>query len=82
MNQSPLLPIGLDLDGSLKLQSATLERLHHLADLRDLSNGLRLSASEIAVDQLRTRLSALRQRFPQPWLTFIGSGDFHHVALA
>ena len=31
---------------------------------------------------MRQRLQEVRQRIPGPWLTFIGSGDYHHLSLA
>jgi len=64
----------LDIDSSLSAQAglATAARL----DWRDLAQGLRLWGTSSALAEARGRLPA----FQPGELSFIGSGDFHHLA--
>lgn len=79
---APLTTVGLDLDGSFAQQQEITQRFQHRIDLSDLADRLRLSAEPKAIEELLARLRQARRQIPGPWLTFVGSGDFHHVALA
>lgn len=73
----------LDLDGSLPDQAALVQRagIAQVIDLRDLGDDLRLWASPTALGRFRERLN---QAGPVPGsgpeITFMGSGDYHHLA--
>lgn len=73
----------LDLDGSLLAQPALARRAEaaQVIDLRDLEQALRLWATGAALSEFRRRLD---RAGPPPGtgteVTFIGSGDFHHLA--
>ena len=73
----------LDLDGSL-LKEPALARWAEFAqvlDLRDLGHELRLWASATGLDHFRRRLDAAQPLAGRgPEITFMGSGDFHHLA--
>ena len=75
------LPLGLDLDGSLPRQAHLMARLHEVVACRVHEQGLRLWARRRTAEALRGVIQRLRHRCPQPWLMFLGSGDFHHVTL-
>jgi hypothetical protein len=76
-----LLPIALNMDGSIALQPQVRQRLHKFIDLSAYSQVLRLSSSQDVADRFKAELKVFRRSLPSPWLTFIGSGDFHHVTL-
>ncbi|MFI5378373.1 MAG: arginase family protein [Tepidisphaerales bacterium] len=78
---SQLTAIGLDLDGSLARQCRLRQQLRLLADFTDISDPLRLRTDEPTARAAAGRLAELRRGLPGPLLTFIGSGDFHHIAL-
>jgi len=75
----------LDLDGSLVAQPTLREALPwdsvSTVDLRDLGPSLRLWSRQRTFDALRARLDAAQARSVGS-ITLIGSGDFHHVAVA
>jgi arginase family enzyme len=77
-----MLPIILNFDDSVAAQAAIAANASEIIDLTSLRDDLRLSAASKALGQLRQSIRHLRQKYPQPWLTFLGSGDFHHIALA
>jgi arginase family enzyme len=71
----------LDTDGSVDAQAlgnaapwASATRV----DLRDLGPALRLWSRRKSIDSARARIAAAPD--PRPSLTFLGSGDFHHLA--
>ena len=70
---------GIDIDGSISGQSALAQRLDKVADLKSLEGDLRLWANEKGIRKLRMALRDLRIRRDFRWLSFLGSGDFHHV---
>jgi hypothetical protein len=76
-----LTPVGLDLDGGLASQRRLLARLRSVHDLGGYAASFRLRSRRTVADQLRTRIADLRRRSPAPWLTFFGSGDYHHLSL-
>lgn len=77
-----LTPIGLDIDGSVAVQSALVAELQCLMNLEHLENDIRLWSSEESWSELKGQIAALKSDLPGAFLTFIGSGDFHHVTLA
>ena len=76
-----LLPVSLNVDGSIEQQPETSACIQALADLRPYEHKLRLWDSKEAIAAARRAVSTLRERHPQPWLTFTGSGDLHHLSL-
>lgn len=74
-----LTPISLNLDDSLVDQPRLGSQLRGTLDLRD--QDIRLSCSPEVADVVAGRIAAFCASFPAPLLTFIGSGDFHHVSL-
>lgn len=75
----------LDLDGSLPLQAPIAGRIASgsadYVDLRAMGPKLRLWASQASFDAFAARLADLPED-DQPTLTFIGSGDYHHLTAA
>jgi hypothetical protein len=75
----------LDLDGSLPRQAPIATRIARgeadYVDLRSLGPKLRLWASRDCFAAFESRLGALPGG-DEPVLTFIGSGDFHHLTAA
>src|SRR6516225_7875247 len=75
----------LDLDDSLVRQHLLISRSHgEVLPLRDWGPSLRLACSHGSFRRFEDRLATLLgcERDRQPFLSFIGSGDFHHVSLA
>lgn len=75
----------LDLDGSLAAQhslraAAPWDSVSTIA-LRDLGPHLRLWSGQRTIDALRARLDTAHAKSIDA-ITLIGSGDFHHVAVA
>ncbi len=71
----------LDLDGSVAEQPALRTRAVQIIPLRDWGPRLRLACSWRAFTQFETHLD--RQLMStRPSITFLGSGDFHHLSLA
>lgn len=73
--------LALDLDGSLAHQKKLKPDLDQYLDLQFLENDLRLWGSKRGIAELRSRLKEMRASYPGPWLTYLGSGDFHHLTL-
>lgn len=71
--------IGFDIDGSVAAQTELVDRLDKTVDLRSIEQELRLWASDKALRKLRSTLRDLRIRKDIRWLSFFGSGDYHHV---
>jgi len=76
-----LLPVGLDVDGSLPRQPQLVRALHEVAALRTFEDALRLWAAPRGLAAVRNVLHRWQAQHPQPWLTFLGSGDCHHLTL-
>jgi len=74
----------LDLDGSLMQQQGLLGRCHRpqIVALQDLAPSLRLWGSAQAMQDYADRLAASPPSEHGPDVTFIGSGDFHHLTTA
>jgi hypothetical protein len=75
----------LDLDGSLLAQTEFLDRVQpEVYKLRDWGPALRLACGFRRFGQFRAALDRALSSTgnSEPALTFIGSGDFHHVSLA
>ncbi len=75
------LPLGLDLDGNIPRQTRLMAHLQEVMEFRAHEHALRLWARGHSIKELRNAIQGLRHRYPQPWLMFFGSGDFHHVTL-
>jgi hypothetical protein len=72
----------LDLDGSVTAQGALVRASGAVvAPLRGWGPRLRLACRWGMFRRFRRELEALPAA-TGPWLTFLGSGDFHHVSLA
>lgn len=76
-----LIPIALDIDGSISLQEELKSKLAEIIDFNSLENSIRLWSNEKNLNPIRQSLIKLREKYKQPWLTFLGSGDFHHLTL-
>jgi hypothetical protein len=75
----------LDLDGSLRLQPLLLRQFQPLVyDLRWWGSRLRLACGFGRFKEFEKALAAVLGSSvdAEPALTFLGSGDFHHVTLA
>lgn len=77
-----LMPLWLNFDDSLRMQPDLRSTLEHVADYRDLGQALRLCGRRSQRAALTDELVRLRTTLPARWLSFIGSGDFHHVTLS
>lgn len=77
----PLCPIALDLDGALRQQPGLWDALEASIDLTPFGERLRLRCSAATAAAARERIARVRQRVPAPWLTYLGSGDWHHLSL-
>ncbi len=72
--------VNLDIDGSVFAQKTLLNSVTHNLSLRHLEPQLRLWANRKGLTELREHLQTLRTKEPLPWLTFLGSGDLHHLS--
>lgn len=72
--------INIDIDHSISSQKKVTPHLNVTQDLKSSEDSLRLWANAKGLTKLRTTISDLRQTYPDKWLTFIGTGDLHHVA--
>jgi arginase family enzyme len=75
----------IDLDGSVRHQPALLNQFQPAVhDLRSWGKHLRLACAEEAFAHFETALAAaLGSHYDdEPALSFLGSGDFHHITLA
>lgn len=77
----PLLPVALDLDGCIATQPRLAQGMRVVEHMKYNGSEVRLFAEDKAAARLRDRITGLRRSHPGPWLTFFGSGDFHHVTL-
>jgi arginase family enzyme len=73
----------LDLDGSLNAQASLRDTAPwtsvNTVALRDLGPRLRLWSRDATMAQARQRIAA--QMRPEPTVSLLGSGDFHHLAV-
>ncbi|MBY0449662.1 MAG: hypothetical protein K2X01_03440 [Cyanobacteria bacterium] len=77
---SQWLSLGLGIDDTLMAQTCVWEMLAVKPNFRQWEESLRLWADHQALNTFTEALAQLRKTYPeQPWLTFIGSGDFHHL---
>lgn len=79
--ESPMHLEILDLDGSLGGHETGFElgwRSIRRVALRDLGPALRLWSRAATIERARVRLQAAGNR-PDPTVTLVGSGDFHHL---
>lgn len=77
-----LTPIALEFDGGLARQPRLRAALTHTLQLPDFAAPLRLACTRARAESLKARLRDLRAAAPGPWLTFLGTGDYHHLTLA
>lgn len=71
----------LDTDSSVDaaaLQTAAPWTSIVTVDLRDIGPALRLWSRQKTIDRARARINAVDDRYPS--ITFLGSGDYHHLA--
>ena len=68
----------LDFDGSVTRQLQIAARAAQIVELRALGRNLRFMATRSAMEKLACRLDASTRNA----VTFLGSGDFHHVSAA
>lgn len=74
--------INLNVDHSIPQQLQLSEHIDAVAELGEHQDNLRLWANPQGLSALRKSLERLRHKHPEPWLTFVGSGDLHHLTLA
>jgi hypothetical protein len=75
----------LDLDGGVVRQEHLLRRTRAaVLPLQDWGPALRLACGSLSFRRFQRRLADLSgsENDSLPFLTFVGSGDFHHVSLA
>ncbi|MFO0879838.1 MAG: hypothetical protein U0840_21030 [Gemmataceae bacterium] len=74
----------LDLDGAIAAQPGVVAAAREIVPLRSWGPRLRLACSWSAFATFERDLARLvaKQTDTSPTLTFVGSGDFHHVSLA
>ena len=73
----------IDLDGSVTSQTRLVERLTpEVLDLAAVGPSLRMTCGFGTFDRFSDRLREAMPARSEPNLTFLGSGDFHHVTLA
>jgi hypothetical protein len=75
----------LDLDGSLVRQDQLVRHLQaRILPLQDWGPSLRIACSHASFGRFQDRLTVLcgSDHDAEPFLSFLGSGDFHHVSLA
>lgn len=73
--------LALDTDGSVLAQAQTAASADQVLNLRGVEHKLRLFAGPEDAALLIGALTDLRRTHPEPWCTFLGSGDFHHLSL-
>jgi len=72
--------LSLDLDGAVAQQKQVVERLDETIDLESFQDSVRLYANRRGLAAVRQSIKEMRSRRAGPWLTFLGSGDFHHLS--
>ena len=77
-----LFPIAMDWDGSIVAQPELCARLGAIAPFRTIGEDLRVWAESACLLEVFNRWSLLHEQHRAPWLTFLGSGDYHHMTLA
>jgi hypothetical protein len=73
--------VAFNFDGSLPAQTQFWSKIEERFDCLSAASSLRLWAAQSGVRWFQDLLAKLRQQFPEPWITFLGSGDFHHLSL-
>ncbi len=74
-----LLPVCIDMDGSIPSQKQLVPHLVEIVPLHSEQKNLRLWANKRGLKIAQEVIQALREKHPEPWLAFLGSGDFHHM---
>jgi hypothetical protein len=73
--------IGLDLDDGLRHKPRLRAACEGVVDLTGESQALRLFCRRTAAAPALAKILEARRRWPGPWLSLGGSGDFHHLSL-
>lgn len=82
MQSSKFNTICFNFDESITHQKDLLPKINTVLDFTKIGNSLRLFCSKNVIEQFKINIRQLYTTLPKPWLTFIGSGDFHHISLA
>jgi hypothetical protein len=73
--------VALDFDGTCASGAGAAPPGSRVLDMTDLGPSLRLRTSRREAAAATERFVAAHKMIPGPWLTFIGTGDYHHVSL-
>jgi arginase family enzyme len=73
--------IGLEVDEGLMHKQRLHAACEGTLDLREESQSLRLFCRRAAAAPALAKIREARRRWPGPWLSLCGSGDFHHLSL-
>lgn len=76
-----MFKIGFNIDRSLVAQPRLQRCLNLVVNWESECDDLRLWANDRGQRAFRKKLTELRRRHPGPWMSFLGSGDFHHLSL-
>jgi arginase family enzyme len=71
--------IGFDIDGSIDSQQTVSDKLDKIVNLRSQERDLRLWGGKRAIAKFKRTLRDLRAQRNDRWVSFVGSGDYHHV---
>jgi len=71
----------MDWDGSIVAQPELCARLGIIVPLRTEGESLRVWADKGRLLDVFNRWSFLHEQYRAPWVTFLGSGDYHHMTL-
>lgn len=77
-----LFPLAMDWDGSVTAQPMLCARLGAIVPFGGMGENLRVWADSGYLKQVLQQWALLHEQYSSPWLTFLGSGDFHHMTLA
>ncbi len=72
--------LNFNLDGSVLAQDKLKASFDEHVDLRHCQDIARLYANRKAQCILRQTIQDLRKTRPGPWVSFMGSGDYHHLS--
>jgi arginase family enzyme len=73
--------VGLDVDDGLRHKQRLREMCEGAINLTAHSRALRLFCRRKTAVPALAAIREARERWPGPWLTISGSGDFHHLSL-
>jgi arginase family enzyme len=78
---SGLRIVGLDVDHGLRHKPRLRDACEGTIDLTGRTRALRLFCRRTAAAPALRAIREARERWPGPWLSVAGSGDFHHLSL-